>query len=152
MSFKGGGQRRRRRRRRRNFPYEWKHRLSAPSGPLPKRGLTHWQTNQPTDQPTNQLSDGPIKRGVKSCSTQQKIASLNQVFTVNQMSSNRVKLALWKPVKILDQRNLVVKSEMLLVKSGDRNVVVHCMLTHYENKLFQRKVLYWKYMTKNHKK
>ena len=109
-------------------------------------------TDQPTDQPTNQLTDRPIKRGEKSRSTQLKIASINKVFTLNQMSLNRVQLALWKPVKIFDQRNLVVKSEMLLVKSGDRNVVVHCMLTHYENKLFQRKVLYWRHNHSTKKK
>ena len=32
---RGGDGRRRRRRRRRNFPYVWKHRSSAPLGPLP---------------------------------------------------------------------------------------------------------------------
>ena len=32
--------RRRRRRRRRNFPYVWKHRSSAPSGPLPKKQIS----------------------------------------------------------------------------------------------------------------
>ena len=36
MSFEGGG----RRRRRKNFPYVWKHRSSAPSGPLPKKQIS----------------------------------------------------------------------------------------------------------------
>ena len=39
--------RRRRKRRRRNLPYVWKHRSSAPSGPLPKRDQ---RTNQRTDK------------------------------------------------------------------------------------------------------
>ena len=43
-----------------------------------------------------------------------KNSDLNQVWMLNQVLLNRVKLSLQKPVKIWDQRNLDVKSEMSL--------------------------------------
>ena len=43
-----------------------------------------------------------------------KIATLNQVWLLYQVSLNQVKLALQKPANIWDWRNLDVKSEMLL--------------------------------------
>ena len=43
-----------------------------------------------------------------------EIVTLNQVRLLNQVPLNQVKLTLQKPVKIWDQRNLDVKSEMLL--------------------------------------
>ena len=43
-----------------------------------------------------------------------KIATLNQVWLLNQVLLNQVKFTLQKPVKIWDQRNLDVKSEMSL--------------------------------------
>ena len=43
-----------------------------------------------------------------------KIVTLNQVWLLYQVSLNQEKLVLQKPVRIWDQRNLDVKSEMSL--------------------------------------
>ena len=50
----------------------------------------------------------------KKFSRDLKIVTLNQVWLLYQVSLNQVKLTLQKPAKIYDQRNMDVKSKMLL--------------------------------------
>ena len=50
----------------------------------------------------------------KKSSTDLENATLNQVWLLHQVLLNQVKLTLQKPAKIWDQRNLDVKSEILL--------------------------------------
>ena len=61
-----------------------------------------------------------VTKSGKKISKDWKIATLNQVWLLYQVSLNQVKLTLQKPAKIWDQRNLDVKSKMLLNQATKR--------------------------------